>query len=60
MTIWLIDVFRTPTGAVHIGIIRDEANDATPKTGPRVDVQPLSENLVDTVEKAQGDNNATS
>ena len=47
-----IDVLKTPTGTVDIGLIRDEANEAAPNRGPRVDVQLLSENLADMVEQS--------
>ena len=50
--IWHIDIFRTPTGTDDIVLIRDEANEAAPNRGSRVEVQPLGENLADTVEKA--------
>ena len=52
--IWHIDVLHTPTGSVVIGLTRDEANEAALWRGPKVEVQPLGENLADTVEKAQG------
>ena len=47
--IWHIDVLYTSTRTVDIGLIRDEANKGAPNRGPRVDVQPLGENLADTV-----------
>lgn len=56
MPIWHIDVLRTPTRTVDIGLIRDEANEAAPNRGLRVEVQLLGENLADTVEQAQGSN----
>ena len=43
--IWHRDVLHTPTGTVDTGLIRDEANEVAPWCGPRVDVQPLGENL---------------
>lgn len=51
MTIWQIDVLYTPTGSVDISIIRDDANEAAPRRGTRIDVQTLGENLADTVEQ---------
>ena len=48
------DVLRTRTRTVDIGLIRDEANVAAPRRGPRVELKPLSENLADTVELDQG------
>ena len=50
--VWHIDVLRTPTGIVYIGLIRDEANELAPNIGSRVEVQPFVEKLADTVEKA--------
>lgn len=47
--IWHSDVLKTPTGTVDVGLIRDEANEADPHRGPRVEVTPLGENLADTV-----------
>ena len=58
--IWHRDVLRTPIGTVDIGLIRDETIEAAPRRGLRVDVQPLSENLANTVGKAQGANHSTS
>ena len=60
MPIWLYDVLHTPTGSVDIRLIRDEANVVSPHQGPRVDLQPLSENLADKVQLAQGAEPATS
>ena len=54
------DVLRTLTGTVDIGLIMDEANMAVPRRGPRVDLQPPSENLADTVDLAQVADSATS
>ncbi len=45
---------------MDIGLIIDKANEEAARGGPRVDVQPLCENLADMVEKAQGDDYATS
>ena len=57
--LWHCDVLLTPIGIVDIGLIKDETNVAAPRRGPRVDLQPLSENLADTVEQAQGADPAT-
>ena len=38
VTIYHRYVLRTPTGTFDIGLIRDEANEAAPQRGPRVDV----------------------
>ena len=40
-------------GTVDIGLIRDEANELAPRTGPRPKLPPLGENLADTVAHAQ-------
>ena len=50
--IWHMDVLRTSTRIVDIDLIRDEANEAAPNRGPRLEVQPLG--VADTVEQAQG------
>ena len=60
MPVWHIDVLKTLSSKVDIGLIRDEANEFTPKRGPRIEVQPLGENLAATIENAQGDNPVTS
>lgn len=57
--IWHIDVLCTPTGTVDIGLIRDEDYEAGPWKGPKVEVQPLDENLEDMVDQAQGADHAT-
>ncbi|KAG5605217.1 hypothetical protein H5410_026709 [Solanum commersonii] len=44
-----------PTGALDIGLIRDEANIAAPRREPKVEVPPLGTDLADTVGQAQGD-----
>ena len=48
--LWHYDAFRTMTGIMDICLIKDEANATAPQLGPRVDLQPLSENLADMVE----------
>lgn len=54
------DTLRSPMGTVDIGITKDEANIETPQRGSRIEMPPLSENLADTVELAQGAYPATS
>lgn len=51
MTIWHIDVLRTPTESVDISLIWDKDNEASPRREPRIEVQPLGENLLDSVEQ---------
>ena len=58
--VWHIDVINTAPSTVDIGIIWDEANELSPTRGPRPEVQPLGENLADTIEQAQAANPATS
>lgn len=59
LPIWHRDVLCAPTGTVDIGFITDEANEVAPWRGPIFDVKPLDDNLVDTVEQAQGADHAT-
>ena len=47
--IWNCDTLCTPSGIFDIGLIRDEDNVAAPRRGTRVELQPLSENFVNTV-----------
>ena len=58
--IWHIDVLHIPEKMVVIDPIKDEANEVAPLKGPTVDVQPLGDNLADTLELAQGADHATS
>ena len=51
--IWNIDKLKTPMGIVDIGLIRDEANELAPCTGPRQELPPLGENIADTVAHAR-------
>lgn len=51
--IWHIDVLRTPTVTVDIGLINNEANEEAPKRGTRVEVQTLGEKLTITIEQGQ-------
>ena len=50
--LWHVDVLSTPNMTVDIDLIKDETNVAVPEQGPKVDLQPVSENLVDTLELA--------
>lgn len=58
--IWYYDTLQTPVGTIDIGLIRDEANAATPRRGSKIEVPPMSENLVEMVELAQGADPPTS
>ena len=58
--VWHIDVLKTPSGIVDIGLIRDEVNDLAPHRGPHPEVQTLGENLAATVEQDQAANPTTS
>ena len=51
--IWHIDQLRTPPCTVDVGLIRDEANELAPRRGPRPELPPLSDDLVDTVAQAR-------
>ncbi|KAG5615474.1 hypothetical protein H5410_015298 [Solanum commersonii] len=46
--IWHCDRLIHPIGALDIGLIRDEANGATPRREPLVEVPPLGADLADT------------
>uniref|UniRef100_M1DEN3 Integrase core domain containing protein n=1 Tax=Solanum tuberosum TaxID=4113 RepID=M1DEN3_SOLTU len=52
--IWHCDKLVHPTGALDIGLIRDEENVAAPRREPQIKVPPLGTDLVDTVGQAQG------
>uniref|UniRef100_M1DAD5 Integrase core domain containing protein n=1 Tax=Solanum tuberosum TaxID=4113 RepID=M1DAD5_SOLTU len=52
--IWHCDKLVYPTGALDIGLIRDEANVAAPRREPQVEVPPLGADLADIVGQAQG------
>ncbi|KAG5599608.1 hypothetical protein H5410_030978 [Solanum commersonii] len=54
VSIWHFDKLIHPTGALDIGLIRDEANMVPPRKEPQVEVPPLGADLADTVGKAQG------
>ena len=47
--IWYVDHLKTPLGTIDISLIRDEANELAPRRGPRLELLPLGDNLVDTV-----------
>ena len=47
--IWHINQLKTPQGTVHVGLIRDESNELAPCRGPRPELQPLADDLADTV-----------
>ena len=51
--IWHVDQLKTPQGTVDVGLIRDEANELAPRRGPRPELPPLSDDLVDTVAKSR-------
>lgn len=55
VSLWKCDILFSPTRIVDIGLITDEANVAAPWHGPELILQPLSENLADTVELDQRD-----
>uniref|UniRef100_M1DUI3 Integrase core domain containing protein n=1 Tax=Solanum tuberosum TaxID=4113 RepID=M1DUI3_SOLTU len=52
--IWHCDKLVHPTGALDIDFIRDEANVATPRREPQIEVPPLGPDLADTVGQAHG------
>ena len=60
MPIWHIDQLKTPLGTVDIGLIKDEANELAPHTGPRPELTQLGDNLVDTVAQARAATQAAS
>ena len=47
--IWHCDRLIHPTGALDIGLIRDEANVAAPRREPQIEVPPLGADLADTM-----------
>lgn len=53
-TIWHNDTLRVLVETVNISLIKYEANIVVPRRGHRVEIHPLSENLAETVELAQG------
>ncbi|KAG5599196.1 hypothetical protein H5410_030566 [Solanum commersonii] len=54
VSIWHCDRLIHLTGTLDIGLIRDEANVASPRREPHVEVPLLGADLVDTVGQAQG------
>ena len=58
--IWHIDHLKTPLGTIDIGLIRDEANELSPRRWPYPELPPLGENLADTVAHAPMAKQATS
>ena len=53
VSIWHCDKLIHPTGALDIGLIRDEANVAAPRREPQIEVPPMGADLADTVGQAQ-------
>ena len=51
--IWHVDQLKTPQGTVNVSLIRDEANELDPRRGPRLELPPLADDLVDTVAHAR-------
>ena len=51
--IWHIDQLKTPLGIVDVALIRDEANELTPRKWPRQELPPLGNNQADTVTQAR-------
>ena len=60
MLIWHIDQLKSPLGSIDIVIIRDEANDLSPRRRPRQELPLLSENMADIVAHARTATQATS
>uniref|UniRef100_M1DUV3 Integrase core domain containing protein n=1 Tax=Solanum tuberosum TaxID=4113 RepID=M1DUV3_SOLTU len=54
LPIWHCDRLIYPTGTLDIGLIRDEANVAAPRSEPQIEVPPLGADLADMVGQAQG------
>uniref|UniRef100_M1DDK9 Integrase core domain containing protein n=1 Tax=Solanum tuberosum TaxID=4113 RepID=M1DDK9_SOLTU len=54
VSIWHCDKLVHLTGALDIGLIRDEANVVAPRREPQIEVPPLGTDLADTVGQAQG------
>ncbi|KAG5585447.1 hypothetical protein H5410_045881 [Solanum commersonii] len=52
--IWHCDRLIHPTGALDIGLIRDEENVAAPRREPQIEVPPLGADLADMVGKVHG------
>ena len=60
MPIWHIDQLKTRMGTVDIGLIRDEANELAPCTGPRPDLPPYGDNIAEMVAQARTNAQAAS
>ena len=58
--IWHVDQLKTPQGTVDVDLIRDDANKFAPSRGPRPELPPLVDDLVDTVAQARAATQATS
>lgn len=54
VTICYCDTLHTTGCTIYISIIRDKANEAAPRRWNIVELYPLSYNLLDTIELAQG------
>lgn len=55
LPIWHCDPLHRLTEALDLCLIKDEASVSATCRGPRIEVPPLTENLVERVELAQGD-----
>ena len=51
--IWHVDQLKTPQGTVDVGLIRDEANELSPRRGPHQDLPSLADDIADTVAQAR-------
>ena len=58
--IWHVYQLKTPLGTVDIGLIRNETNKLALCRGPRLELPPLGDNLVDTVEQDRTSTQAAS
>ena len=58
--IWHCDMIRSLVGTFDIGLMKDKANTKAPHRCIIIEMHPLSENLADTVELAEGADLATS
>ena len=47
--IWHVDQLKTSQGTVHIGLIRDEANELAPRRGPCPELPPFADDFANTV-----------
>ena len=60
MPIWHIYQLKSPLGTIGTGLIRDEADELAPHRGPRPELPPPCENMVDTLAHARTAMKATS